>query len=648
MSRAVPDSFLTSPPSSSYSSPITTHSIVMAANPIEALVSSFVDSPLRRLLFPYLEGSDHEDPSKKAHWMSHAYDQGLGRERAGAPHPHATSIKRDARHQMSPSSSSSTSLAEVMDGPWALMYFGQHSDDDEDHDDDGHSEDHRSEDERERKRSTRTSSRRRPHRAAGHTGQPQSQTHSTARPSAAPRMYTSSGTLAGVMPEREALKSHRRHHRHLSAPQPMSPAQPLPHVNTMLPLRIPPPELQAKSPLEYPGNYFGELPERSAPRRRSQRRGSRPSNGTVSDPEEINESSGSSSSDAAWRAGNSSESDGSYHGDVGDEDPEAQLAAGIAALKAQQRANATAAAASSQSDADETFDREIAQHSGRVITSLADIFFGRARSRATSQPQSPKEVNYSAATHIPRSQSVDALQEPAWRRNRDAAAAAMLRQTSTPASIRAEVQAWSQGRQESATATTRTQRLLSSLPFAYSLFGPSSLRLAETLDLEEEEGNVTEETTVDSAYTIRAATLSNNDISLEYDSADDDAEEASTTAYSSLWASPTVSRSSSHYNLDLLATDEPSAFEDAAGEEQQQQRLRSLQRLRMLALSSPEKEVAPGRRKKTPITTAVSPLWDQSHADEDSHDDAYQLSQGAGQRGYERPWSSVVGLRGTA
>lgn len=109
----------------------------------------------------------------------------------------------------------------------------------------------------------------------------------------------------------------RRHGRSASAPQ-LKPAQEL-HVNTFLPLKLPPKELTAKSPLlTYPTSWWPEDVENDDTEDWMQQSRAR----SHWDRDEMHRVDSSASFF-------STVSDGSYHGDAGDENPEDQLANAI-------------------------------------------------------------------------------------------------------------------------------------------------------------------------------------------------------------------------------------------------------------------------------------------------------------------------------
>lgn len=186
---------------------------------------------------------------------------------------------------------------------------------------------------------------------------------------------TASLTLDNITTSNKQSKAGRR--RNHSQPQPLTPAQPLEQVDTHLPLLIPPPHLCLKDSLLHLHN--GDNDNASTELARS----------------------------TSTTSLQSVRSDGSFHGDSGDEDPESQLDAGLALLKQQQShdephptatrvAESSDAAASWDSIAGETSDgelsKEIAAHAGLLGSLAASLFLGISLSKVAVPALKPASL----------------------------------------------------------------------------------------------------------------------------------------------------------------------------------------------------------------------------------------------------------------
>lgn len=693
-------------------------------------MASFLASSWRRLLFPYLEGTDDEDPTTNTHWMSNLTNQALGldRDRSRDLTP-TTSSSGTSWSGETPPTSPSSLASDSKDVPWASMYLRQSSFD-QSNDDGSSSTSVASSDSQD----TSLVSHLRRYERPGHFAAQSSGSRPGSRSRSRPRSHanivdrinpavaatptqklqrqeprTASQQLAALPPalplpppalpinfrsaanaplrsrhdahntstsslesvastssktSRKSRTHGHRRQRSATHPQPLTPAQPLDHVNTFLPVRVPPLELQAKSPLEYPAGFFADgdgdgdklaLKESLRSTSRRTRRGNNPR----STPSALASDGDVPSSTATVI--HCSESDGSHHGDPGDDDPESQLAAGIARLKAKERERqqqqqqhgkarsnagqsssrtvsqettrrgsvtdavvATAAPAAVDDD-DEQTSKEIAEHAG-IFNSLADIVLefkimrsGPFRLRATSHAAVTDLAPQGGAAHagagpIARSHSVDTIGEsPNMRTTRafhhghgpaHAKSPMLLSSTgiSTPDSLRDEVKQWSRERRKSRATPKRVispPPQVEDFPFATSLIGRSSsfrdfASIAEALPVDDEEDDehghasgmtspqhiallssrADSRTRLRHAHTAFAEASSSASASADSDDdIDTDAEydgAASTTtatedAFSSLWATPAASsssRSSSQYNLELLSSDERSAFDE--------------------------------------------------------------------------------------
>ncbi|PWN51154.1 hypothetical protein IE53DRAFT_368306 [Violaceomyces palustris] len=166
-----------------------------------------------------------------------------------------------------------------------------------------------------------------------------------------PRARAARQQVAPSNPSKGKETRDRRHHRAMSAPQPLQPAQPL-SINTAQPLRLPPLSICARSPLSYPTDICDEIEDGSLSHDHSTDYPAKEvvdhASSTATDPcPNFSNSSGSfgSSSSASISSIEFSESDGSCHGDAGDVDPESQLATEIIRLRESRKAEARASAA---------------------------------------------------------------------------------------------------------------------------------------------------------------------------------------------------------------------------------------------------------------------------------------------------------------
>lgn len=378
------------------------------------------------------------------------------------------------------------------------------------------------------------------------------------------------------------------------------------------------------------------------------------------------------------------ESDGSFHGDVGDNDPDSQLAAGIAKLKAARRDQAQKEAQRPSwitqdrpqiiTDADDDLQttREIREHSG-ILTSLADLVLELriTRNGAAFRNRSVSYTDVSDLHNLParsssnhngvqmsRTQSADALPD-AWASARRPTTSSNLLGSgvSTPYELRDEVIRWSRRRNMSIEATTTSSEpkltaaldtLLGYIPFA-STFKTHLAQLQSILPISEAPDDV--ETSAPSASqddNVRTAHASSRTEETCSDSEDDSEGLAGTKstgndALSSLWASPVVSRSASHYNLQLLS-DEPSVFEEHstdsnAGSWRCRYPGRDLSAFTQLGGDQAGKK-RPREEQKPKLTFTVSPLWDEGRIE----DDEATREQTAQKAVYVRSWSSVLGM----
>lgn len=658
------------------------------------MATAFFDSSLRRLLFPYLEGADDEDPSKASHWMSNLAAEALGLDashasssslssgssssssslgRAALPHrkgSRALYASSSTRKTATSSSHTCDDLDQMKAVPWASMYFNQY--------DDGEASSSDEED-----RSTAASPSKKiwatkqlsqeqlqrrftlPARLPAH-GQTRSssQTSVPSDHTLNPQKEAALGTSKAGTPKRI---------RGLSAPTPLTPAQPLNHVNTALPVRIPPPRICLQGPAE-----AASLLPLGLGKSRSDRAGW---------PREGELTPSSSSSSLVL----SSESDGSFYGDAGDDDPESQLAAGIAGLKAKRRLEeatkathakarcgketkaesitvvTTSDATDADTDvADESASRLIADNCGFIET-LADIVLelkirrsGSLRGRATSAVDVPSLASDRLhPTGLPRSQSLDALVETELTRRMGARPTFGPEGVSTPASLSKEVKQWSQGRRLSGSrhspppstsrpssptpsapppavsAGTSTQNLFGTISLVQALLNRSAAyrycaSIAEGTPEDEEEQHQPIVSPVNDGFkegnlaAIRGS-----------DSSDPGDGEVDVMAYSSLWATPIPSRSNSSYDLHLFG-DERSAFDQDDWPDPSPARQEYLQ------AAEASKRASTIQRQGPLSMQSVSPLWvatGEEESETDGLDDA-----GAKRPSYQRSWSSFLGI----
>ncbi|PWN22706.1 hypothetical protein BCV69DRAFT_280312 [Microstroma glucosiphilum] len=657
------------------------------------MATAFLDSSLRKLLFPYLEGADHEDPSKPTHWMSSLAAEALGldpstsssslssasssssssRSRAARPHGKgSTALYTSSSTHNTATSSSRTcdDLDQMKAVPWASMYLNQY--------DEGEQS---SSDEEDNVFAAAPSTK---PWASRQSPQDTVQRRATLPLHFPARRQASSSSSQMLAPTHHALTARAdadpvsstadkpKRIRGLSAPTPLTPAQPLNHVNTSLPVRIPPPRICLQGSAE-----ATSLLPISRRQSRSDRDGW-PQEGELTP---------SSSSSSLVQSG---ESDGSFYGDAGDDDPESQLAAGIARLKAKRRleeATQTAHAktqyekvskaeditivttedvTNEDTDAsDLSASRLIADNCGFIET-LADIVLelkirrsGSFRGRATSALDVPSLASDRLhPTGLPRSQSLDALAEGELSQRMGARPKFGPEGVSTPASLSKEVRQWSQGRRSSGSRHTSpllTSRSPSPTPLpppankqgtsAKSLFGAMSLvhALLNQSAAYRYCASIAEGTSEEEEEQKQQSAYLSNDADGEGDSAtspDSDAidlgtGDIDTTAYSSLWATPVPSRSSSSYNLQLLG-DERSAFE------QDDWAIPSPARPQYLPSTRVTKASYNATRQGPPSKQRVSPLWAATGEDDfgtDLLDDA-----GAQRPTYQRSWSSFLGM----
>ncbi|CAO1615614.1 unnamed protein product [Sympodiomycopsis kandeliae] len=689
-------------------------------------MAAFAESTIRKIIFPYLEDSDFEDPDRPSHWLSNITPQALGIDHRSVSSPRRRRRQRD--------------VSDSLDVPWSSSLYmsqsvhGHREDDSSDTDDhDGSFIAGRSAQSISVKHRAKVMSDDQHHRDepinSSHSGQqgatspsrpPYSsqnrrRTSVTPLPTSSkrrPQNNESSVNKAKSTPKAsigsERLKS-RRHQRHHSLPTPLTPAQPLGQVNTFLPLRLPPPDLRAKSPLANPvGCDFPEHPEEKSSMAKF-------SAGSTDDAEAsfphhrrahtsrlasplVAQSSADdgwdnvqSSPDSSETSNHSVESDGSFHGDAGDADPESQLAAGIARMKAAKRERQDEEARAAKEDrgttrvkASPTFDddsvtmQQIQQHAG-LLTSLADLVLelkinrsGQAFRHRSSSCADVSSLNAEPHTGtkaaLNRTQSADAL-EGLWSQARRPSSNCYFSSgVSTPYELRDEVARWSRRRNTPGSprspsgAATHASRsgLLSYLPFASALRTRlSQLQSIVTIAEAENEDSSTgagatddnegEEQLVDQEYAdtlaFSAAASCTKQVSTQMEPSqeqDDDQGELSYSstneddALSSLWASPVASRVSSHYNLRLLS-DESCAFEEPGTS------IGSGPRplLRLTQLNGSHHASKPMRNKRgASSASTVSPLWDQKQADEVDPTAESSLSSSA----YTRSWSSILGM----
>ncbi|CAO1636137.1 unnamed protein product [Parajaminaea phylloscopi] len=580
---------------------------------IASLLSAFVESPIRRLLFPYLEpyaDGDDGDDDQKIHWMSHVAHQALGRDRpsvttAQSPRPGSQSPAGSDRTGRSSRPSSSTSAmplrcttqSDDLDTPWLGMYQPSYE---SDSCDDGAEDDpadaqgyHHASSSTARARSATLAAA--PEKTPRGADRPSRPRHGLVR------ARTSDGSLGSHVPQRRRL-------RQRSAPQPLKPAQPLPHVNTALPLHLPPLELRAAVPC--------------------------------------------TESNAGEESPVISESDGSFHGDAGDADPEAQMAAGIIALRnAGRRSSSAAKAASSPrasspsapsstptSNEQDLDARQLQECCGTFLPTVAKLFFEftlpsvdrgalKAASVAALSNQAPTGLaEHSHSRHVPGG-------------------------TSTPSSLRAEVNSWSRARRQTmpqsglnprragqpkaVSSSSTPNQLLGSWPLPEVMRRSASLQ--DFTDL------VGAGDTTPYEWPQRQSDAGSED------GADDDDDEAA--AYSSLWASPVTSRSSSHYNLRILS-DEPSAFEQHDDSRATASSLARTYRLQQLRLQMSKLTENDGSHvcRPAPAKSAVSPLWDMARIQDDlspaeeTSRDGSTGGLGEGRLPYARSWTSLLGV----
>lgn len=587
---------------------------------LTALMTDFIESPLRRLLFPYLEDDDDEFST---HWMSNITIQALGRDR-----PSVLSTYTANPNSVSSTSKTSVEVAcqvEDLDTPWAYPYREPVSPICTDAD------------------AEASSSSKKHYRSSHHTTlTSRSQSHHEHDDATLP----TASSLRKPLPRSRTYEEPRRQFnqplrrlRQRSAPQPLKPAQPLPSVNTMLPLQLPPLELRAREQAAIP--LVAHEPNKITTLR------------ATSLDSKARSFVKASPTSSTHSPATSSESDGSFHGDPGDDDPESQLAAGIIALRNRQRQHRSPSPGhfhrrtSLGPRLDETEnldDTRIEEHCG-VFASLADMLFefdiSGLRERLGRRRGSGRRNE--------RSRSVDTLQQPHRRQ--------LVRDNSTPSSLRAEVNTWSRARRQTLPRSrvplppiessgmlpsASASPLLGSWPLASSLLKRST----SIQDLEDSMPTYDHEfhpsfTSTSESYDSRA----------HDDDSNDDPEEEDQEALSSLWASPTTSRSSSQYNLRLLS-DEPSAFQPAdevavaqllAYERRMGQQRRPI--LGFTKLDGNTKSSTDGKLS----AHAVSPLWDVAKSCDDDVRDELENSGLAGRENasrlpYVRSWTSFLNV----
>lgn len=671
---------------------------------------TFADSTIRKVIFPYPEDAGYEDPDRPPHWLANIRYQALGLEGRRC---------ESSRHRPSHS-------ADYHEALWTS--FGGTDDESS-----GEGEDSIVNSAAAREScgvnlvevpkfepllTTPEGSGTRAMDSSRPTLAPQSRSRSSQPQLSHGDKVTkdrSTGRPTASEDHPKGKSEARRHHRHHSLPTPLTPAQPLVQVNTFLPLRIPPPDLRAKSPLAYPvGFYFADQHTEEAAtvgssqqqakvktRRRMHRRDrSAPSRSTRTSVNSLLDgrgrpSSSSSSSSEGKASLVSVESDGSFHGDAGDEDPESQLAAGIAKLKREQQMPTQPPATSvskverhntvpavNELDDDLMTAREIEEHAG-LMTSLADLVLGlkvtrtgeafRHRSASYTDVQDLRDCATRAAhsnnVHLSRTQSADAL-EDSWANAKRPNPAASTNSSlfssgvSTPYELRDEVVRWSRRRRDAAVRGSRSSRtsppsytstLLDYIPFASALMNRlAQLQSITAIAEVSEDGDLTgsglgednkdDEQVIDHEHAATLARAASEPFTADED--DEDATPPLTTtqddAFSSLWASPITSRASSHYNLKIL-TDEPSAFEEHSTESSVgawRSRYIDPSSLRFTRMNGQGAGMDVNRNSKS-ISHGVSPLWAENHIDdEDESRDGLDSSTPA----YTRSWSSVLGM----
>lgn len=562
------------------------------------LISKVINSPWRKLIFPYVEASDDENCSiTPTHWLSRVTSEATGREatRLGSSIDHSRSSttasdwSAGSRASSTSSHLSSTDLADSFDSPWASAYvhWSQRGSDSDGEEDQGVAVTPKAPTSRRRSSKPR---------------RPSSAVEPTAAAAASPPMEKSIRRHRSH--SSEALKrgapAQSRASRKRAVTQPLEPAGPLSHVNTWLPVELRQPALQAH------GQQLSDIRLKG-----------------------IGPSSASDSSIA------SSESDGSCHGDAGDDNPEAQLAVGIAKLKAeravgkqsqeqghaqsrtpnrtQSRKQSRQTPAAFRHRLDSVTDDEIAQHAGCMLASLADAVLelkvlrqGALRSRAISHPdvtqaRQAQQIEVRDASIERTMSSDDLLLDPPW----PVVDASALWRPSTTSSLRDEVRTWSQARSQTQASTDYrngfVDQLMSKTPSWADL---------NTFQLDDEDQD-----TVDA----------------EEDS--DDVDEES-HAYSSLWASPVASRSSSRFNLGRLS-DELNAFEQA-DDVLPKPSVHLGQRLSRSAFSESRQDAS------APLNTVVSPLWDQQ--EDDATPKGFDVRAPNSTFPHTRSWASILGL----
>lgn len=690
-------------------------------------MATFADSTIRKMIFPYLEDSDYEDPDRPSHWLSNITPQALGLDNR-----RNASTKRRRRQREG---------SDSLDVPWSSSFYGSQpsreddSSDADDHIDNSivdrsarsadlkqHNKLQRSHDHDESSTSFHAGSQGTlsPARPAYST-QHRSITSVNLPPMSSKRKIYNKGASAdkGKNASGEAKCSDksksRRHQRHHSLPTPLTPAQPLGQVNTFLPLRLPPPDLRAKSPLAYPvgcdfpeqheekgrGPKFSLASVESTPGHSRHHRRAHTSRLASPLKTQFGADDGWDSTQSSPSSGNTSmqsaESDGSFHGDAGDEDPESQLAAGIARMKATKRAqedkeeacvakeqrDIARARAAVPYDDDSVTRQQIQQHAG-ILTSLAELVLelkiNRSGPAFRHRSSSCADVNGlnaqaqpSSGSSLNRTQSADAL-EGLWTHTRRPSHNSLFSSgMSTPYELRDEVARWSQrrsvpGTPKSATdgrAGTPKLGLLSYLPFASAV----RTRLAQlqrivtiaeasedsAAENDNENDDDDEEQLVDQAYAdtlafAAAAAQSKHQshrMEASQDQGDDEGELSYSStneddALSSLWASPVTSRASSHYNLKLLS-DEPCAFEEpgtSIDSGPRRPRLGDASMLRFTQLNAGLASKPVRSRRGASSATTVSPLWDQKQTDGGDSNSESSLRPPA----YTRSWSSILGM----